>query len=526
MMRLIKLFILSCTLWIAISTSVQAQCMLSNPSFEISGAEGLNFAGWSQYGAAGMSNDAYHGAWAAKLSNEDTGSANESGYWHRIDCEPSEQWEIQGHVLNSSHSPLSGECLAAVKVEYFDAANQMLDDEIHVVADAASAVAEYLEFSLLSSPAPPFTVAIRLVLSLLQSDGDPAAEVYFDQISCFSTTAPTIHDMQWEDFPSGRSLEFSDMTWRVKGSGWYGPGPNNFSHLPQSIWVDAEDQLHLTIQQIDGVWNSTELTLLDTLGYGDYVFTTRGDLGALDMHTVLGLFLWQYGPCWDPASSWWNPYNEIDIEYSRWGNANNQIGQFVAQPWDWDGNMNRYDATFGTDQLSSHAFRWLPDRVEFRSWYGDTQDESPQNMIHQWIYNGPHIPRPEQPRVHINLWYFGSPPATYQEVVISEFNFVPANGSSETTDELHNLPAITLQQNYPNPFNPKTRIRFSLPKTGEIKLMVYDLKGRRVATLVDEAKAAGDYDIQWDAGDSASGIYFYRLQTFDGTLTRKMLLLK
>ena len=85
---------------------------------------------------------------------------------------------------------------------------------------------------------------------------------------------------------------------------------------------------------------------------------------------VLGLFLWEYGPCWDDAYTAWNAFNEVDIEYSRWGWSGNEIGQFVAQPWDRPGNLDRFDATFGADELASHAFRWLPDRLEFRSWRG------------------------------------------------------------------------------------------------------------------------------------------------------------
>ena len=223
----------------------------------------------------------------------------------------------------------------------------------------------------------------------------------------------------------GRTLNFSDRLWRVKGPGWYGPGNNYFSDSPQSVWVDAEDRMHLTIKLISNVWQSTEVTLSDALGYGDYIFTTVGALHQLDIRAVLGLFLWQYGPSGTPPGGWWNPYNEIDVEYSRWGNTGNQIGQFVAQPWDWTGNMYRYDATFGATQLSSHAFNWLPDRVEFRSWYGGPQDESPANMISAWTYYGPHIPLPEQPRVHLNLWYIATPLAADQEVIIDEFTFIP-----------------------------------------------------------------------------------------------------
>ena len=117
---------------------------------------------------------------------------------------------------------------------------------------------------------------------------------------------------EWIDFPGGRTVDFANRTWRVKGPGYYGPGPSNFCHLPACVWVDGVG-LHLTIQNVGGAWNSTEVVLEDALGYGDYVFTLRGSVDLLDVHAVLRLFIWQYGPCWDPGYLWWNPYNEVDV---------------------------------------------------------------------------------------------------------------------------------------------------------------------------------------------------------------------
>lgn len=403
-----------------------SQVIPANPSFEIVGSGDINFSGWNQFGQTGSSIQAVHGSLAAKVSGQNSGEpVNVSGYWQLLEGEAGEQWQVSGYVLNSSASPLSGGCFALVNVEWRSATGGLISYDTFTVANAASLVDEYLFFNHLSSPAPAGTAFIHFLLGVLQTAGDPAPDVIYDQVSCYSTTYPTIDDMQWTDFPGGTTLQFSDRTWKVKGPGWYGPGNNYFSNSPQSVWVDAEDRMHLTIKQISNIWTSTEVTLSDALGYGDYIFTTLGALDQLDVRAVLGLFLWQYGPSGTAPASWWNPYNEIDVEYSRWGNAGNQIGQFVAQPWDWTGNMFRYDAIFGAQQLSSHAFNWLPDRVEFRSWYGGPNDESPASMISQWTYYGPHVPRPEQPRVHMNLWYIATPLAADQEVIIDEFTFYP-----------------------------------------------------------------------------------------------------
>jgi hypothetical protein len=105
---------------------------------------------------------------------------------------------------------------------------------------------------------------------------------------------------------------------------------------------------------------------------------------------------------------------------------------------------------------------------------------------------------------------------------------------------------FTLSQNYPNPFNPVTTIKFSIPaltpslSLGErvsegrvrVTLKIYDALGREVATLVNEAKEPGIYEVQFSAGSSgdasglSSGVYFYRLAAGSFTETKKMVLLR
>lgn len=83
-----------------------------------------------------------------------------------------------------------------------------------------------------------------------------------------------------------------------------------------------------------------------------------------------------------------------------------------------------------------------------------------------------------------------------------------------------------LAQNYPNPFNPATKIEYQLPNNCFVSLKVYDILGNEVATLVNEYKLAGNYEVDFDASNLVSGIYFYKLTTGEFSFTRKMILLR
>lgn len=100
-------------------------------------------------------------------------------------------------------------------------------------------------------------------------------------------------------------------------------------------------------------------------------------------------------------------------------------------------------------------------------------------------------------------------------------------GAYFTHNEIETSPqSLELHQNYPNPFNPTTTITFYLPTTESVKLNVFDITGRLVATLVDGKVNAGNHTQQFDASSLSSGVYFYKLQTESYSSVKKMMLIK
>jgi polyhydroxybutyrate depolymerase len=103
-------------------------------------------------------------------------------------------------------------------------------------------------------------------------------------------------------------------------------------------------------------------------------------------------------------------------------------------------------------------------------------------------------------------------------------NFDIVVGVSEKHQTIPNN--FSLSQNYPNPFNPSTTIKYQIPELSFVILKVYDVLGNEIATLVNEEKTAGTFEITWYAENLSSGVYFYRLQAGSFVETKKMILMK
>ncbi len=133
------------------------------------------------------------------------------------------------------------------------------------------------------------------------------------------------------------------------------------------------------------------------------------------------------------------------------------------------------------------------------------------------------------PETHTAYVLISSPWEWELEQAQAFFARILGDFQTDVTDEEQEstLPkTFALGQNFPNPFNPTTQISYSVPRRSEVSLVVYNILGQRVRILVDDVKEAGEHVVTWDAGEFASGMYFYRLNAGETKISRKMVLLK
>lgn len=118
---------------------------------------------------------------------------------------------------------------------------------------------------------------------------------------------------------------------------------------------------------------------------------------------------------------------------------------------------------------------------------------------------------------------FGNESISIAVVTVPDLSVIPTSN-----EQIGDLPKeFGLSQNYPNPFNPSTTISYALPKASDVSIEVFNILGRRVASLVNQRKAAGNYSAQFQASNLSSGVYFYTLRINGKVLkSQKMLLIK
>ena len=247
-------------------------------------------------------------------------------------------------------------------------------------------------------------------------------------------------------------------------------GPGNQDDLPYDIAVDASGNVYVTGGII-------------TVSSGDDYFTIK--------YNSSGSQLWA-------------------AQFNGLGNGNDDASSLIV-----DAAGNVY--VTGTCMGSGTSFDWVT--VKYNS--SGTQ---------QWmkIYNG-----------SADYWDFANAIRLDAggNIIVSGTSSGITSGSDYTTIKYSQVTGITplnneipqhfsLSQNYPNPFNPGTKIRFELPMSSFVKLIVFDALGRELETLVSENLSAGTYEQLWNADKYSDGVYFYKLTAGNFSETKRMILVK
>jgi hypothetical protein len=262
--------------------------------------------------------------------------------------------------------------------------------------------------------------------------------IYLDNLRLLKLPA----GMDWPHI--GRKIKFSEYWWSLLHSDYpIGAGPNYYTDEPNDIWVDRYGYAHLNISYKDPNWHCSELIGNANLGYGQYIFTIKAREVPLDHNIVLGLFVYDV-----PDTN--NKPREIDFELSRWWEANEpNNAQYVVQPW--DGPNNRYRFHMDEQKSTTHEIIWTPQRIDFRSYYGNYPLSNSNNLIDSWSYEGDDIPKAGEENPRINFYLLppknspdgtpGAPPSDGREaeVIIKEFRYLPIPG------DLNNDKAVNLR---------------------------------------------------------------------------------
>ena len=240
------------------------------------------------------------------------------------------------------------------------------------------------------------------------------------------------------------------------------------------------------------------------------------------LQVALVKFTWDNDACTEH-------HKEIDIEFSRWGNAQDTTNsQYVIQPYIIPGNLHRWTIPTSLDS-STHSFDWYNDTIDFLSVKGHQSIPPYDSVLQSWTYTGTDVPTIGDEQTRINQWLFnGQAPSDSEEVelVITSFEFFPHIPVSSGEDPNPIVERYWLSLNFPNPFNSSTEIHYSIPQENWVTIKVYNLLGQEVAVLQNKQQSAGAYEVRWQPNNFSSGIYFYQMVSGEWIKTRKLLLLQ
>jgi hypothetical protein len=261
---------------------------------------------------------------------------------------------------------------------------------------------------------------------------------------------------------------------------WMGYGPNGNPYSIDKYRNRLNEDIPLPQPYFNGVTNKF-FDSTDALGKKAWPYMNRANLDSLNPGFInppinedsLKDFLYRK----------WNDNSDIPWEWDPW-NGYNQI-------WPFKENLSYTNTKLKTAAMGGFPlgdlYHWWP--AQYTAW--KAQQAAENTRINSWLMNG-------------------------KDPLASSVEQIAGTIPKE----------FTLSQNYPNPFNPTTQIEYSVPIRGQVSLKVFNLLGQQVMTLVDGVQETGSYVARFNGTDLMSGVYFYRLESGDVTLTKKLVLIK
>jgi hypothetical protein len=219
-----------------------------------------------------------------------------------------------------------------------------------------------------------------------------------------------------------KRLHFEGYDFKIKEGKGLGPGPNDWAR--SQAFVDTQGRLHLRFSEKDGRWYAGEVSSISRFGFGTYEITFEGDIGGMNKNVVFGFFNY---PAADVGP---DGTNEIDIEFSHWGDSAADPLNYTV--WPVDPGLRYAHKTFNFRKgrrRSVHRFTWKPDRVVYSS--AEINDDGSTGNTAYWSFkpNNPKKRIGQQPMsIFFNLWGFrGLKPSDGKpvEVIVDSFTYTP-----------------------------------------------------------------------------------------------------
>jgi len=309
-------------------------------------------------------------------------------------------------------------------------------------------------------------------------------------------------------------------------------GPGNYVDEAYSIVVDSFGNVYVTGES----WGETyyDYATIKYNSSGIQQWVTRYNGPSNDFDKAVSLVVdgsgnvyatgWSFGNItgWDYATV---KYSSLGVQ--QWVQRYNGPADSTDIPHSMaiDGSANIYVTGYSRAASSS-------------GWGDYATIRYSSSGVQQWVqrYNGPgngsdraySITLDASGNVYVTGYSTGT--GTYYDYATIKYS--QSVGVKPISNEVPKQ--FALSQNYPNPFNPITKIKFAIPLSRGVSegrgvfvtLKIYDILGREVATLVNEQLSLGTYEVEWDASNYPSGVYFYKLITSEHTETKRMVLIK